>query len=167
MEDAAPALDLAPQHAGEENLQLLEIPQRPDLETIRKHELTHAEYASWCEHCVAARGRGQLHRIEVSIGEDDRYEFDYTYWSRAGLLTDENNEQDAAAVSLTAIQRRTAMPMASIVVRKGPWPYAVAVFGAFVATCSRDNTYCDTSRRWRSSIASTSTRSRCETSAFG
>ena len=66
VENAAPALDLVPQHADEDNLQLLEIPQRPDLETIRKHELTHAEYAPWCEHCVAARGRGELHRIEVS-----------------------------------------------------------------------------------------------------
>ena len=139
VEDAAPALDLVPQHAQEENLELLDIPQRPDLETTRKHELTHAEFASWCEHCVAARGRGVLHKVDASVGEDDRYEFDYTYWSHAGLPTEENTEQDSAAVSLTAIQRRTAMPMASIVVRKGPWPYAIAVFGAFVAQCARDN----------------------------
>ena len=37
------------------------IPERPSEEELRRHNLTHLPYASWCPHCVAGRGVDDKH----------------------------------------------------------------------------------------------------------
>ena len=136
IEDDATLLELIGPAAPEEDAQvLLDVPQRPDMNTVMRHNLTHCDYASWCEHCRQGRGRGPLHHGEPLIGED-RFEMDYTYWSQAGLPT--NTEDGSAACSLTIIQRKTGMPEATVVERKGPWPYAIALAASFINVCSRE-----------------------------
>ena len=63
--------------------QELALPEKPDDATIRRHNLTHAEMASWCPVCVQARGRDNPHRAspleerltetvdEISLGQLD------------------------------------------------------------------------------------------------
>ncbi|CAK0831086.1 unnamed protein product, partial [Prorocentrum cordatum] len=40
----------------------LKIPERPDAETVRQHELTHAKFEPWCLECVFGKGDAAPHR---------------------------------------------------------------------------------------------------------
>ena len=58
-------------------------PKAPSKQEREEHEATgHACYRSWCEHCVAARGRGQYHRGGSGEGEIPELAFDYGYMSK-------------------------------------------------------------------------------------
>ena len=41
-------------------------PGEPTREEIDEHRIDHAQYRSWCEHCVRGRGRGQPHKSSTS-----------------------------------------------------------------------------------------------------
>ena len=79
-EESQPVLD-GNAIAKSGDVQVLPVPIMPSYEEVMKHNLTHAEYQPWCKHCVAGRARGNLHTSDLTVGENDRYEFDYTYWS--------------------------------------------------------------------------------------
>ena len=55
----------------------------PSRQEVEEHEATgHARYRSWCEHCVAARWRGQYHRGKPEQGELPEVAFDYGFMSK-------------------------------------------------------------------------------------
>ena len=59
-------------------------PAEPSPEQRRAHEATHCPYESWCEHCVAFRGRDDAH--PETKGSEDRMpciSFDYGFSARA------------------------------------------------------------------------------------
>ena len=42
----------------------LKMPERPDDETVRAHELTHSKFEAWCLHCVLGKGAGAKHSTQ-------------------------------------------------------------------------------------------------------
>ena len=117
---------------------LLKVPMMPDMEEVRKHNLTHAVYAPWCQHCVAGRSRGKLHlSIDQTVQPLEHIEFDYTYWSETGFKVVDGIE--SAACSITGIDRKTSMPATTIVQKKGIWAYAVALVVNYVLKLGRQS----------------------------
>ena len=59
-------------------------PEEPTPEQRRSHEATHCPYASWCEHCIAFRGRDDSHSALAKSSEDRMpcISFDYGFTSR-------------------------------------------------------------------------------------
>ena len=64
--------------------QVPRLPSRPKMPSKQEREehveaTSHACYRSWCEHCVAARARGQYHRGDGEAGELPEIAFDYGF----------------------------------------------------------------------------------------
>ena len=71
----------------------LALPELPDAMVIRRHNLTHAEMASWCPVCVQARGRDAVHRagsleerLTETVDEIPLVQLDYTYIESLTIL---------------------------------------------------------------------------------
>ena len=72
-------------------------------------------------------------------GDVEIIDFDYTFYTDTGEGEIETSEIElpSAATVLTAVHRKTGMVNNSVVVRKGIWPYAVALFGKFLTELKR------------------------------
>ena len=64
----------------------VKVPERPDEETVRQHELTHAKSKPWCEDCVFGKGDAAPHR-GVQFLTDKEPEI---VVNKDGLLVDTN-----------------------------------------------------------------------------
>ena len=71
----------------------LALPELPDAMVIRRHNLAHAEMASWCPVCVQARGRDAVHRagsleerLTETVDEIPLVQLDYTYIESLTIL---------------------------------------------------------------------------------
>ena len=113
--------DQTPQHTSEG----LTVPTAPSEEERRIHELTHADPQPWCYACVAGKSRGHLHtKQDPTAKQGNVVQLDYTYWSAAGIAG--VGPERRALTSLTATHESTGYCLATVVERKGPWPFAVA-----------------------------------------
>ena len=65
-------------------------------------------------------------------------QFDYTFWSGAGIPGAPSERR--ALTSLTAVHEATGYCMATVVERKGAWPYAVANIVKFIKDLNLDPT---------------------------
>lgn len=78
--------------------QPLPEPEIPTDEQRAKHELTHADFAAWCPHCVAGKAPEDKH-ARKDKHEDQEVpviQLDYQFFSRDGQLVEE--ESRAATV---------------------------------------------------------------------
>lgn len=107
----------------------LPVPAAPSPEERREHELTHAKFAPWCQFCLAGRARGTLHHKKTTI--DEACEIDYTYYSHQGFNYSKEERPGAACVA-TMVHRQSGAVCASVVLRKGVWPYMVELLVQFV-----------------------------------
>ena len=74
---------------------------------------------------MAGKARGHLHvRKDPTTKSDNVIQLDYTYWSAAGIPG--VGPERRALTSLSAVHEPTGYCMATVVERKGPWPFAVA-----------------------------------------
>ena len=113
----------------------LKAPSEPSDLMRRQHEDNlHCPFAPWCDACVAGRSRGTAHTATERTDSVSKFEFDYTYFSQAGYEVSKESRERAACV-LTGVHRQSATLMATVVLRKGVWPFAVAVCAAFVKSC--------------------------------
>lgn len=60
--EAVFAQQLAAEPVETATARTLKTPSRPPAEEQELHQLTHLPYASWCKHCVQARGKEEAHR---------------------------------------------------------------------------------------------------------
>ena len=90
-------------------------PNRPDEETVERHNLTHLPAAAWCDICVRTRGRGAPHR-EAEASKIDAVrpviEMDY---AEQGM----SNQPHDNVKALIAIDRSSGAIYASGVMQKG------------------------------------------------
>ena len=61
-------------------------PTKPTQEMIQAHELHHADYRDWCDHCRAGKGVSHQHRSSVNDNEDAEFSVDYAFMTKGGLL---------------------------------------------------------------------------------
>ena len=72
-----------------EPLKKAKNPKLPSTEEVEEHNRTHIPYRSWCQWCVAGRGRGDQHRSspESSI---PIVGVDYFYITSNGVVTEKD-----------------------------------------------------------------------------
>ena len=66
-------------------------PMRPGAETVRQQNLTHCPYQSWCEVCVASKGKSDLHHREAPQSKDGdvaRAQMDFMFVVAEGTFVD-------------------------------------------------------------------------------
>ena len=83
-------------------------PAAPTKAMIQAHELHHAEYREWCEHCVA--GKGVSHHHHKKPGQElDEAEFsvDYGFITREGAIEYERNTAETDKVGALPVLSRS------------------------------------------------------------
>ena len=118
---AAP--DLGPMRKPE--VVAIKVPKLPPLEEQERHYVDHCPFAAWCEWCIAGRSRGTPHKA-IADRSDGLCILDYTFWSHVGYNYSIENTPGAAA-SLTARHMQSGSVCASVAIRKGAWPFLVAL----------------------------------------
>ena len=104
--------------------QTLPEPSAPTEEERKLHNLTHADFAPWCPHCVAGRGRENKHsrKNKHEDPEVPVIQFDYQFFSRDGQLV---AEESRAATALTGTDTSSGWPIMIFVPHKGVDVYVV------------------------------------------
>ena len=101
--------------AEEERARGFANPNRPDEETVERHNLTHLPAAAWCDICVRSRGRDAPHR-EAAAAKIDAVrpviEMDYAEQGKS-------NQPHDNVKALVAIDRSWGAIFASRVMQKG------------------------------------------------
>ena len=65
---------------------------RPGVEAVRQHNLTHCPYQSWCEVCVALKGKSDHYHREAPEAKDGdvaRVQMDFMFLGAEGTFVDE------------------------------------------------------------------------------
>lgn len=104
--------------------QPLPEPETPTDEQRAKHDLTHADFAAWCPHCVAGKAPEDKH-ARKDKHEDQEVpviQLDYQFFSRDGELVE---EESRAATVLTGTDTSSGYPFMIFVPRKGVDTYVV------------------------------------------
>ena len=109
------ALEDQPMELAEEGARGFANPNRPDEETVERHNLTHLPTAAWCDICIRTRGRDAPHR-EAAASKIDAVrpviEMDY---AEQGM----SNQPHDNVKALIAIDRSSGAIYASGVMQKG------------------------------------------------
>ncbi|CAK0836500.1 unnamed protein product, partial [Prorocentrum cordatum] len=99
----------------------LKIPERPDAETVRQHELTHAKFEPWCLECVFGKGDAAPHR-GVQFLTDKEPEVPVVQIDYHFLKDDGEETEDAAnrfSTTLAVIDCDTGVPLQLSLPEKG------------------------------------------------
>ncbi|CAK0850526.1 unnamed protein product, partial [Prorocentrum cordatum] len=99
----------------------LNIPERPDAETVRQHELTHAKFEPWCLECVFGKGDAAPHR-GVQFLTDKEPEVPVVQIDCHFLKDDGEKTEDAAnrfSTTLAVIDCDTGVPLQLSLPEKG------------------------------------------------
>ena len=101
-------------------------PGQPTEQEFEDHCIDHANYRSWCKHCVQARGRGEPHRGGKQGRRRRRipcFHFDYMFVTKTGrILTREELSTGSEEISLKIIVAKdswTKSVFAHVVDKKG------------------------------------------------
>ena len=111
--------------------QPLPEPEIPTDEQRAKHELTHADFAAWCPHCVAGKAPEDKH-ARKDKHEDQEVpviQLDYQFFSRDGQLVE---EESRAATVLTGTDTSSGYPFMIFAPRKGVDTYVVKVLMVWI-----------------------------------
>ena len=114
----------------------VQIPILPSEEERERHYVDHCPFAAWCEWCVAGRSRGTPHKV-VTSWSDGLCHADYTFWSHVGYNYARENTPGAAC-SLTVRHMQSGAVCASVAVRKGAWPFLVALVADWAVRLRKD-----------------------------
>ena len=98
-------------------------PISPTKAMVLAHELHHAEYREWCDHCVAGKGVSHQHRTS---GKDEgvaEFSIDYAFMTGSGQVDYEQNldeaEMTGACPVLVGYNHRSRGVWATAVCQKG------------------------------------------------
>ena len=58
---------------------------------ILAHELHHADYRDWCDHCRAGKGVSHQHKSSSNDNEDAELSVDYAFMTKEGSVELERN----------------------------------------------------------------------------
>ncbi|CAK0871316.1 unnamed protein product, partial [Prorocentrum cordatum] len=113
----------------------LKIPERPDEETVRQHELTHARFEPWCLECVFGKGDAAPHR-GVQFLTDKEPEVPVVQIDYHFLKDDGEETEDAAnrfSTTLAVIDCDTGVPLQlSLPEKGGNQDYTVTAIASFL-----------------------------------
>ncbi|CAL1170450.1 unnamed protein product, partial [Cladocopium goreaui] len=111
--------------------QSLPQPPTPTDEARQLHELTHADFASWCQHCVAGKAPEDKH-VRTNKHEDAQIpviQIDYQFFSRDGELVE---EESRSATVLTGVDTSSGFPVMIFARQKGVDAYVLKAFMVWI-----------------------------------
>ena len=92
--------------------QTLKMPEKPDAETVRLHELTHAKFEPWCMECVFGKGAAAPHPTQHLTNKEAEMpvvQIDYHFLKDDGEESD--NIDNRYSTTLAVVDCDTATPM--------------------------------------------------------
>ena len=104
-------------------------PIKPTKAMVQSHELHHAVYRDWCDHCRAGKGVSHQHRSSEDSSRGGEFSIDDVFMTREGAVEMERDMKDADKVGATPIlvgcdhQSKAVWAMATST--KGPTDSAV------------------------------------------
>ena len=121
----------------------------PTEEQVKTHELTHANYEPWCEHCVAGGGQEAKHlKVKADTQPPDTLvvQMDYLFIAADGSQTAQGRE---SVTVLVAVDDRGAAE-ACVSTKKGPQDtYAIKVLTKFLDGLGTKKISCRRTARMR------------------
>ena len=113
--------------------QSLPQPPTPTDEARQLHELTHADFAPWCQHCAAGKAPEDKH-VRTNKHEDAQIpviQIDYQFFSRDGELVE---EESRSATVLTGVDTASGFPVMIFARQKGVDAYVLKALMVWI-TC--------------------------------
>ena len=123
-------VDIEIEEAVARNPRVARKPIAPTKAMILAHEVHHADYREWCDHCVAGKGVSHRHRsLEKEDGGCAEFSIDYAFITADGQVGYEEEFENAnmtgASTVLVGYDHRSKAIWAMIVDQKGPTDAAV------------------------------------------
>ena len=104
-------------------------PMKPTKAMIQSHELHHADYRDWCDHCRAGKGVSHQHRSSTNDNNEAEFSVDYAFMAREGSVEMERDMKEVDKVGATPIlvgcDHRSKAVWAMATNMKGPTDSAV------------------------------------------
>ena len=129
-QDAVEEIDLDG-HRESPQARALAVPDTPTPEQRALHNLTHAQFAPWCHHCVSGKAPESGHHRQNK--HDDAQvpilQFDYQFFGRDGQLVE---EESRTATALTGTDTSSGWPFMVFVPQKGSNAYVVRAVVAWI-----------------------------------
>ncbi|CAE7253863.1 unnamed protein product, partial [Symbiodinium sp. CCMP2456] len=109
----------------------LPAPAAPTDDERALHNLTHADFAPWCRHCITGKAAESGHNRQVKNADAEVpvLQFDYQFFSREGQLVE---EESRAATVLTATDTSSGWPLMLFVPEKGPNSYVIKAIVSWI-----------------------------------
>ena len=108
------------------------VARRPDAPTkamVLAHELHHADYRDWCDHCVAGKGVAHQHRQVDRERDTAEFSVDYGFMTPEGEIDLDKNfeseERSGASAVLIGYDHQSKGVWAMVADHKGPTPSTV------------------------------------------
>ena len=92
-----------------ELLATLEVPEKPDAETVLAHELTHAKFEPWCFECVLGKAVDRQHPTQQPSGKDPEIpviQVDYHFMKDDGEEATELEERFSTTLGRSGLRHR-------------------------------------------------------------
>ena len=98
------------------------ITKEPTQEDIDEHNLDHAQFRSWCPHCIKGRAKSYPHLTKKNKDRDNPIiNIDYAFMNDD---RDKKDDQDKGMPIIVMKDDETTLNIARVVPKKGVDPYA-------------------------------------------
>ena len=101
------------------------VPYQPTDAEKQLHRLHHANFEPWCETCVKGQGRGKPHYRAKEDSKNHIVYSDYMFFTKDGTQVAKDTKEKGLITVLTAIDKDSQYPFASVVPAKGAGAFAV------------------------------------------
>ena len=127
--DEARIVDDEDTEVAARNPRVIRRPTAPTKAMVLAHELHHAEYRDWCEHCVAGKGVSHQHKqVEREHGTAE-FSIDYGFMTHEGVIDYDRNAEEIEKAGSTPVlvgyDHQSKGIWAMVVDHKGPTPSTV------------------------------------------
>ena len=78
-------------------------PSKPTKAWIQSHELHHADYRDWCDHCRTGKGVSHQHRSSTNDSEEPEFSIDCAFMTREGAIEMERDMKNTDQVGAIPI----------------------------------------------------------------
>ena len=127
--DEARVADIEDVEVAARNPRVIRRPTAPTKAMVLAHELHHAEYRDWCEHCVAGKGVSHQHKQVEREHDTAEFSIDYGFMTHEGVIDYDRNAEETEKAGSTPVlvgyDHQSKGIWAMVVDHKGPTPSTV------------------------------------------
>ena len=108
------------------------VPYQPTDAEMQLHRLHHANFEPWCETCVQGQGRSKPHYRATEDSKNHVVYSDYMFFTKEGRQVAKDTKEKGLITVLTAIDKDSQYPFASVVPAKGAGVFAVEAMAKWI-----------------------------------